>query len=46
MLADALEAVVAAVYLDKGYGAAKEVVKVLFQGSLEVQEGELGSQDF
>jgi ribonuclease-3 len=46
MLADALEAVVAAVYLDRGYGAAKEVVKVLFQGSLEVQEDELGSQDF
>ena len=46
MLADALEAVLAAVYLDGGYGAAKEVVKVLFQGSLEVQEDELGSQDF
>ena len=35
MLADALEAVVAAVYLDGGYGSAREVVRALFQGSLE-----------
>jgi ribonuclease III len=46
MLADALEAVVAAVYLDGGYGPAKDVVKALFLGSLELQAGELFSQDF
>ncbi len=45
MLADALEAVVAAVYLDGGYGSAREVVRALFQGSLNPQEGE-SSQDF
>ena len=46
MLADALEAVVAAVYLDGGYGSAREVVKTLFQGSLEPLADEIFSQDF
>jgi ribonuclease III len=46
VLADALEAVVAAVYLDGGYESAREVVRALFQGSLEPWEGEEYSQDF
>ena len=46
MLADALEALVAAVYLDGGYESAKEVVRLLFAGKLDVQEDDIVSQDF
>ncbi len=46
MLADALEALVAAVYLDGGFESVKEVVKFLFAGKLETQENDLVSQDF
>jgi ribonuclease-3 len=46
VLADALEAVVAAVYLDGGYEVAREVVRALFQGNLGLQAGEIISQDY
>jgi ribonuclease-3 len=46
VLADALEAVVAAVYLDGGYEVAREMVRVLFQGNLGLQAGEIISQDY
>jgi ribonuclease III len=46
VLADALEAVVAAIYLDGGYESAREVVKMLFQGALESQDSEIISQDY
>jgi ribonuclease-3 len=46
VLADALEAVVAAVYLDGGYESAREVVKLLFRGSLESKESEINSKDY
>lgn len=46
VLADALEAVVAAVYLDGGYEAAREVVRALFKGQLGLQAGEIISQDY
>jgi ribonuclease III len=46
VLADALEAVVAAVYLDGGYESARQVVKVLCQGALELQESEIISKDY
>jgi ribonuclease III len=46
MLADALEALVAAVYQDGGYDAAKEVVKLLFAGKLAAREDDPVSRDF
>jgi ribonuclease III len=46
MLADALEALVAAVYLDGGYESAKAVVKALFQGSFDLQKEDLVSRDY
>ena len=46
VLADALEALIAAVYLDGGYESAKEVVRSLFKGKLDTHEGDLVSQDF
>ena len=46
MLADALEALVAAVYLDGGYESTKVVVKSLFAGKLATQEDDLVSRDF
>lgn len=46
VLADALEAVVAAVYLDGGYEVAREVVRALFQGNLGLHAGEIISQDY
>ncbi|MBM4287846.1 MAG: ribonuclease III [Deltaproteobacteria bacterium] len=46
MLADALEAVLAAVFLDGGYEAAKEVVGGLFKESISHQEGKIHSHDF
>jgi ribonuclease-3 len=46
VLADALEAVVAAVYLDGGYEAAREVVRALFQGHLGLQAGDIITQDY
>jgi ribonuclease III len=46
VLADALEAVVAAIYLDGGYESAREVVRGLFQGKLELHDGEIIPLDF
>jgi ribonuclease III len=46
VLADALEALIAAVYLDGGYESAKEVVRSLFKGKLDTHEGDLVTQDF
>ena len=46
MLADALEALVAAVYLDGGYESAKVVVRSLFAGKLATLEDDLVSRDF
>ena len=46
VLADALEAVVGAVYQDGGYEAAQEVVKNLFEGSCQAAEGDILSLDY
>jgi ribonuclease III len=46
LLADALEAVIAAVYLDGGYAAAFDVVTRLFVPRIEAQEEPPGFTDF
>ena len=45
LLADALEAIIAAVYLDGGIGAARALVESLFQEELESFQGELPGAD-
>jgi ribonuclease III len=46
ILADALEAVFAAVYLDGGYGAASEVIEGLFSGIVSEMGERLVEEDF
>jgi ribonuclease III len=46
ILADALEAVFAAVYLDGGHQAASEVIERLFSGIVFQMEERLGEEDF
>jgi ribonuclease III len=46
ILADALEAVFAAVYLDGGYQAASEVIEELFSGIVSQMGERLGEEDF
>lgn len=46
MLADALEALVAAVYLDGGYESARTVVNALFQGNFDSQKEDITSRDY
>ena len=46
MLADALEALVAAVYLDGGYESARIVVKALFHSDFNPQKEDIISRDY